>query len=218
MKFDPAHFWRRWSLLEAFVPESHESSAEEVVVLKDPALAAFLGWLIPGLGHWYQGRRAKAVLYFVCIMGTFALGVYLGGNREVGWGRTVYFSWRGDNDDRLAFICQIGIGIPAWPALLQANRMANHEKVLWHGFMAPPRSTSSSATDMRDDPNSDQPTLSKLHLDLHRFFELGTAFTMIGGLLNVLAIYDAWGGPVTFRPKKEEETPSGKPEKASTES
>ena len=28
------------------------------------------------------------------------------------------------------------------------------------------------------------------------FFELGTVYTLIAGLLNILAIYDAWGGPV----------------------
>jgi hypothetical protein len=27
-------------------------------------------------------------------------------------------------------------------------------------------------------------------------FELGTMYTVIAGLLNILAIYDAWGGPV----------------------
>ncbi len=205
----------------SIVPESQPAASEEVVVLKDPALAAFLAWLIPGLGHWYQGRRPKAVLYFLCILGTFLLGVYLGGDRQVGWGRTVYFSWR-DNDDRLAYLCQIGVGVPAWPALLQANRMANHEKFFAHGFMAPPRLPN---TVLPEYPNADQPpTLSELHLKLNRFFELGTAFTMIGGLLNILAIYDAWGGPVTYRPKKEEkpekdeETPSGTTDKGRTKS
>ena len=31
---------------------------------------------------------------------------------------------------------------------------------------------------------------------LRGYFELGTAYTMIAGLLNLLAVYDAWGGPV----------------------
>ncbi len=31
---------------------------------------------------------------------------------------------------------------------------------------------------------------------LNKYLELGTVYTMIAGLLNVLAIYDAWGGPV----------------------
>ena len=57
--------------------EPSEKPVEEAIDLKDPALAALLAWLVPGLGHWYQGRRAKAVLYFICIMGLFAYGVYL---------------------------------------------------------------------------------------------------------------------------------------------
>ena len=56
--------------------------------LKDPVLAATLAWLIPGLGHWYQGRRSKALLFFVCILGTFVFGLYLGE------GRVVYASMR----------------------------------------------------------------------------------------------------------------------------
>ena len=31
--------------------------------LKNPGLAAFLAWLIPGLGHIYQGRILKGVLF-----------------------------------------------------------------------------------------------------------------------------------------------------------
>ena len=169
-------------------PERPE--AEQSIDLKDPALAAFLAWLIPGLGHLYQGRYAKAVLFFVCILGTFAYGLYLGGNSSLGWGRVVYFSW--GQEKRLPYLCQVGAGLPAMPALVQANRMSNGRKVWWNGFMAPPRPD--NAIDA--DPNHDQPTANELHLKLHRYFELGTVYTMIAGLLNILAIYDAWGGPV----------------------
>ena len=193
-----------------------EQPAPEVVDLKEPALAALLGWVIPGLGHWYQGRRAKAVLFFVCIMGTFVYGVYLTSSNApvdnkkdttIGWGRAVYFSWR-DNDRRLPYLCQIGIGLPALPALIQANRMANNQKVWWHGFMAPPRLPGLPVAGRGEDQNLDQPTPHDLHRQLHRFFELGTVFTMVGGLLNVLAMYDAWGGPVAAPPKKEDEDDS----------
>ncbi|GAG17887.1 unnamed protein product, partial [marine sediment metagenome] len=74
--------------------------AENSVDLKDPALAAFLAWLMPGLGHLYQGRTAKAALFFICIMGTFVYGLSLGSSSAMGWGRVVYFSWR-DGDKRL---------------------------------------------------------------------------------------------------------------------
>ena len=38
--------------------------------------------------------------------------------------------------------------------------------------------------------------LSDWNLKMGPFFELGTVYTLIAGLLNILAIYDAWGGPV----------------------
>ena len=34
------------------------------VPLKNRYLAGLLAWMVPGLGHWYQGRRAKAVPVF----------------------------------------------------------------------------------------------------------------------------------------------------------
>ena len=199
------------------VTDGPEQAAEETIDLKDPALAAFLAWLIPGLGHWYQGRRAKAALYFICIMGLFAYGVYLSSSNEkciqgdgtIGYGRAVYFSWR-NGDRRLAYLCQVGVGLPALPALVQANRMGNHRKVWLGGFMAPPRLSAPSGGD-REDPNLDQPTPHDLHRQLHRYFELAGFFTMVAGLLNVLAIYDAWAGPVVIgqpavKKEKKEET------------
>lgn len=179
--------------------------AEERVDLKDPAVAAFLAWLVPGLGHLYQGRLPKAALFFVCIMGTFAYGVYLGGGNELGWGRAVYFSWR-QGDKRLPYICQIGVGLPAMPALVQASRMSSGKQVWWNGFMAPPRMSPQDRQAPPQGPNADQPNHHELHKALHRYLELGMAYTMIAGLLNILAIYDAWGGPVfTEIPKRKEE-------------
>lgn len=195
--------------------ESPEPSAERPIDLKDPNLAAFLAWLVPGLGHWYQGRRAKAALYFVCIMGLFAYGVYLSSSNQkclesdgtIGCGRAVYFSWR-TGDRRLPYLCQIGVGLPALPALVQANRMSNGQKVWLGGFMAPPRLSTGSDVNQKD-LNRDQPTPHDLHFQLNRYFELAGFFTMVAGLLNVLVIYDAWAGPVAAQPtsrKKEEKS------------
>ena len=178
-----------------------QRDADRPPTLKDPEISAFLAWLIPGLGHLYQGRRAKAAIYFVCIMGLFCYGVYLGSAREIGWGRVVYFS---RSPARLPYICQLGVGIPAMPALVQAYRMNNNKEVLWGGFMAPPWE--------KDKPfgqavaNMDQPTIHEVHLRLARFFELGTVFTLIAGLLNILAIFDAYAGPVLLVDRRKSET------------
>ena len=56
--------------------------------------------------------------------------------------------------------------------------------------MAPPRLPTSAAGG-HDDPNFDQPTPNDIHRRLHHYFELATFYTMVGGLLNVLAVYDA---------------------------
>ncbi|OHB78082.1 MAG: hypothetical protein A2W31_04395 [Planctomycetes bacterium RBG_16_64_10] len=158
--------------------------------LKDPLLAAFLAWLIPGLGHWYQGRTGKGVLFMVCILGTYFFGLYLG------QGHVVYASMR-QGDRRLPYLCQIGVGLPALPAVVQAQRLRSGKHVLWDGFMAPPRLGGPvSAKDMSGKVIPHPSELAKWHYELHNFFELGTVYTMIAGLLNVLAIYDAWAGPV----------------------
>jgi len=177
--------------------DSSPSDEQIVVELANPGLAAFLAWLIPGLGHFYQGRTAKAILFFVCIMGTFVYGLYLGSSQEGGVGRVVYASWR-PGDRRLPYFCQLGVGLPALPALVQAMRDRKGEE-LWFGksyFMARPRLGSG---------NQDPPTADRLHRLMPHFFEFGTAYTMIAGLLNILAVYDAWGGPVFSEPGKEDE-------------
>jgi TM2 domain-containing membrane protein YozV len=168
--------------------------ASDAPNLKDPVVAGCLAWLVPGLGHLYQGRWAKGILFLLCITGTFCYGLWLGG------GRVVYVSMKA-NDRRLAYLCQIGVGLPSLPALVQAQRFRSKsvreqaqqreragQARLFDWFMVPPT--------VSDDPHSDDPDeLDELHRRLHRFFELGTVYTMIAGLLNVLAIYDACGGP-----------------------
>ncbi len=187
------------------------SEIPPAIKLKDPALAAFLAWLVPGLGHWYQGRRAKAVLFFVCIMGIFCYGLYLGSSSQVipgtkikiGYGRAVYFAWN-DEEWRMHFFCQIGVGLPTLPAVIQALRV-NGGKEPIDSFMAPPRLDNQPNNLGNAALESQQPTLHQLQYYLNYYFELATTYTEIGGLLNVLAIYDAFAGPVFLLSAKKEE-------------
>ena len=194
--------------MEQAGPES-----KRALVLKDPALAAFLAWLVPGLGHLYQGRTAKGILFFVCLMSTFAYGCYLGSSNQavaegsdvkVGYARVVYVSWS-DEDQRLPYFCQVCIGLPALPALVQANRAHSGEPPLPPGsFMAPPK-PDGGGNGRFAAALANQPTLDDLNRKLANYFELGTLYTMVAGLLNVLVIYDAWGGPVFPEEQKDEE-------------
>ena len=157
--------------------------------LRDPNLAAFLAWLWPGAGHLYQRRYPKAVLFMVCILGTYFFGLTLGDNK------VVYASWN-RVEKRWQFIPQVAVGLPAAPALVQAVAGRNDGQPLFGGFMAGPRG--------RDDRERAE-QLSNWHNRLNIRFELGTLYTMIAGLLNILAIWDAWGGPVVSEPGKEKE-------------
>jgi len=149
-------------------------SPDDLIELKDPVAAAILAWLVPGLGHFYQGRSAKGMLFMVCVLGTFFYGLFLSE------GRAVYASWT-DWDKHLPYLCQVGAGLPALPALVQTYRVRNGEAPFLGGVMAPPATPGE---------------LNDMHRKLHQYLELGTVYTMIAGLLNVLVIYDAWGGPV----------------------
>jgi hypothetical protein len=60
-------------------------------------------------------------------------------------------------------------------------------------------------TEWQDDSGnmSTQPNeLSMWTVKMHPFFELGTVYTVIAGLLNVLVICDAVSGPLILKPQK----------------
>ena len=164
------------------------------VDLRNRYLAAFLAWLVPGAGHYYQRRYSKATLFFICIMTTWILGFALGG------GHVVYASWQ-PGDRRWHYFLQAGVGVAALPALVQGDRMRRHTidsrfgpphtqsdyEPLWGGFMAPPqRPVYEDRTD----------EVSAWYAVYGAGYEMGTWYTMIAGLLNILVVYDALGGPL----------------------
>jgi hypothetical protein len=63
-------------------------------VSPERTVAGILGaWLVPGLGHWIIGRRAKALLYFGAITATFLAGTALAQGRNLSFEREpVYFA------------------------------------------------------------------------------------------------------------------------------
>lgn len=146
-------------------------------------LAAFLGWLLPGAGHYYQGRKFKAAIYFSSVMMCLVIGLVVSG------GRCVYASWNG-TEKRWQFALQAGVGLPAIPAAVQGWRKSNGKAPLLEGwFFGEDRSAPFSAP-------LDTRQLDDWHQRTASGFELGTLYTMIAGLLNILAVYDAFSGPL----------------------
>ena len=89
---------------------------------KNPWIAGLLAVLIPGAGHFYQGRMLKAVIYSVSILGLFIWG------QKLGEGMVVYNLPDKGGTFRyvaLSYAAQLGTGAAAIPALIQ-NRRAEH--------------------------------------------------------------------------------------------
>jgi len=179
--------------------------------LRNPALAAILSWAVPGLGQLYQRRTFKGRLFMGAILGTFLAGMWLGG------GRVVYASWK-PGDTRWAFLCQAGAGLVAMPAVMQSLALngAAKQPLLGSQFMAPPLVAgqyvsrayadrlAASDPDIDADDFFDRPPLKQFRGEqvslwqrrLGRWFDIGTLYTMLAGMLNVLVVYDAWAGPL----------------------
>jgi hypothetical protein len=194
--------------------------------LRNPAVAAALSWLVPGLGQLYQGRVLKGGIFMVSLLAALLAGLWIGG------GKVVYQSWR-PGEKRWAFLCQAGIGGIALPAMLQSSLVNGPTKqpLAALPWFTPPlvrgqlvseayaRRLADGDPDIaaedfrrqagglaRYEPRHTGGQLSLWHLRLGRFFDIGSLYTMLAGLLNLLVIYDAWAGPMRQPPGDDDTT------------
>jgi hypothetical protein len=178
--------------------------------LRDPLVAGVLAWLWPGAGHLYQRRYAKGMLFMVCILGTFFFGLVLGEGKVVyaaqfANSRHAYPGIQGKLS-RWPFAMQIGVGLPASPAVVQLLSRPPQDRepgavpppAILGGWMAPP--------DTRDE-------LNLWNRELGTRYDLALLYTVIAGLLNWLAIYDAAAGPAFSEPAEEKKDGKSKDDK-----
>ena len=156
---------------------SNKTQQHEIihVELHNPHFAALWAWMIPGAGHIYQKRYAKGLLFMFCILSTYFFGL------AIGEGKVVYASWK-KNDRRWQYACQAGVGLAAMPALFQSR---DKPLPFMKSWMQPPGEVVLEDLDI----------LASWHGRLGFYFELGTLYTMVAGILNILAVFDAYAGP-----------------------
>ena len=103
--------------------------------LRSRELAAFLAFLIPGCGHFYQGRRLKAGIYFSGIVCLFFAGMILGDWQPV-YSQVASLTKPGSlqmrsSDDQvrtnfsIGYAAQVLVGLLALPSLLQQSRFSS---------------------------------------------------------------------------------------------
>jgi len=164
--------------------------------LRNPFFAGLLAWLMPGLGHFYQRRYHKALIFFLCIIPTFIAGCALASSTEAGMARNVYWSWR-SADMRYWWLVQAPLGIAAIPSWIQASQINSGQTPLFGNFMAPPRLHPG-------DRSGISPVLDTIRQKMPHY-ELGTYLTVIAGLMNLLVIFDAVDGPFVGRREEKKE-------------
>lgn len=81
---------------EARLPKTVHSGS------KNPAVPTLLAWAVPGLGHFYQGRKLRGLLVFVSLVGLLILGTLLADSSNLSRERHYYY-WGG----------QVMAGLPA---------------------------------------------------------------------------------------------------------
>ncbi|QDU83661.1 hypothetical protein Pla163_07600 [Planctomycetes bacterium Pla163] len=69
------------------------------------AVQVAAGWMVPGAGHWLQGRKRRALLVAVALLGVFAIGTFLSQGTNLSREHHFYY-WSG----------QALIGLPAFVA------------------------------------------------------------------------------------------------------
>lgn len=160
----------------------------EELNLRNRNLAAFLAWVVPGAGHFYQRRYLKSAIFSASVFMTFLIGMFVSG------GRCVYASWN-TTEKRWQYVLQSGVGFAAIPAGLQAYAV--------RGGSEPPLG------DMMLGPESLR-ELDSWHKETASGFDMGTLYTMVAGLLNILIVFDAYAGPLPPPvPKKKDADGSG---------
>jgi hypothetical protein len=130
-------------------------------------LSCSLAWLVPGAGHFYLGKRRRAVVFFLVVLATFLLGILNEGR-----------SYLMDRDQPLTILATL-TNIATGPIEL-ISRRATYQTVT---YVLP------------DDEND--PAAARLLEAMRRKVrvvtdEYGTTYLLAAGLMNILLILDAF--------------------------
>ncbi|MBL8763465.1 MAG: hypothetical protein JNM07_04265 [Phycisphaerae bacterium] len=143
-------------------------------------VAFALAFLIPGLGHAYLGQARRGVMIGIGVLGLFISGLFIGGVDSVD--RREDFFW---------FLGQALVGPVAFGVDYYHQ---NHLKVTDPGSNVPrsPRPNEKRLPDGTAAPldasKGERPPYSK---SLGRANELGTLYTTVAGMMNLICMIDA---------------------------
>jgi len=188
----------------------------------NPAAAfvvAIAGWLVPGLGYWLIGQRARGTSIGVTVVLTFLAGILIAGIRVVdppGYGqygykvqlvsRVIEQQMASGQSQRMLAVRRVDPTSPAEEAAPGGNNeqsvgwaLAQHplaelgQKPWFVGqiLAGPVALVFSEASILAAHPADGAPGIEGIPQSHARSWEIGTLYTAVAGMLNLLAVIDS---------------------------
>jgi hypothetical protein len=159
-------------------------------LLAQPAVVAIASWVLPGLGYIFLGQRARGITIMVTILTLFISGLLIAGIRVIdvpGYDKNGFEDRVNDQGHRVPRSTDGDYENGHW-ALLSGDFLAEVFAKPWYigQIFAGPINLIASVVSVCEAQNN-------LPMSHARLQEIGTLYTAIAGMLNLLAILDASG-------------------------
>ena len=155
---------------------------------RSPWLVAAAGWIVPGAGYWLIGQRTRAMVVGITILALFLLGVLIAGVRVIdvpGWdlaGQPI----RTDRVGRRLAPRSVQRDDSQWVLRRWRGIVSEIANKPWFvpQLVAGPITLAGAATSVQAAHRG----VPRVHA---RLADIGTLYTAIAGMLNLMAIIDA---------------------------
>lgn len=169
-------------------------------------MVAAAGWAVPGLGYWLIGQRARAATVFVAIVALFLAGVLVAGIRVIdvpGYaedGKPVLVAVRGDSAGNAVEYRSSQPGArwvttdPGAQWVMRSHPVGELLNKPWYigQILAGPMTLVASKYSIDlSKPVGENPDVAGAPKSHVRVAEIGTLYTAVAGMLNLLVIIDA---------------------------
>jgi hypothetical protein len=164
----------------------------------NPIVAAIASWIIPGAGYWLIGQRARALAVGITVIVLFVLGLLIGGIRVLevpGYGdhgKPLMVTTYGGEQvvEQTTENPSPGVNHVGWVMTVHPMEEIRNKPWSIAQFMAGPLALSAGAGSVA----ASRPYAAGVAPGVRshsRTNELGTLYTAVAGMLNLLAIIDA---------------------------
>lgn len=175
------------------VPASSAATTAATPLIAPPPIVALAGWVVPGLGYWLIGQKARGATIGLTVLAMFAFGVLLGGVRTVDAALIESAEQRKERvDDEAARALEVQSHNKSnpekpLPAYRPPNLLVRTLQKPWFigQVMTGPVAVASAYAGANWGGSAGAPYSHA------RVYEIGVLYTAVAGMLNLMAMIDS---------------------------